>query len=122
MTKAAALHAWLNEFLTMYPVTAVPDDVTYPYGTYSIPFDSLDGGTVNGAITLWDYTNSEAMPNARAQEMADRIGTGGVIIACDGGYMWLTRGTPWSQAVNDEVSPDSKGRRLAVNIQYFTED
>jgi hypothetical protein len=117
-----AIHAWLNDFMTMYAVTATPDDVTYPYGTYSIPQGSLDSGTMSGTITLWFYTESEAEPNEAAQALSKRIGRGGVTIPFDGGYAWITRGTNWCQPITDEVSPSVKGRYLQINIQYFTED
>ena len=120
MTKDKALYAWFNKFMTFYPSTAVPDDATFPYGTYEAVFGAWDSGEIALIVNLWFYTESEATPNAKAQELADAIGMGGVIIPCDEGAIWLKRGSPWCQSLTDEASPTIKRRYINVTAEYLT--
>lgn len=120
MTKGKALETWFNKFMTFYPSTSVPDDVTFPYGTYEPIFDSYTGGEVGLTVNLWFYTESEATPNAKAQELAEAIGDGGALIKCDGGYIWLKRGFPWCQSLTDDTSPTIKRRYINVTAEYLT--
>lgn len=120
MTKDVALHAFFSGFMPAYPSTAVPEDVTFPYLTYDAVFDSLEGGDVSLTVNLWYYTESEAIPNAKAQEISKAIGYGGTTISCDGGYIWLKRGSPWCQSLRDETDPDIKRRYLNITAEYLT--
>lgn len=122
MTKDKALYAWLNKFMPFYPTTSVPDDVVFPYGTYELITDSIWGGEVGATVNLWFYTDSEADPNARAQDFAQYIGPGGTVISCDEGYIWVKRGTPWCQSVVDEKDAKIKRRYINVIIEYLTKN
>lgn len=123
MTKAAALHQFFSSFgMTAYTATNVPDDVTFPYLTYELVTSAFDEGEVSLTVNLWFYTESEAIPNAKAEEISRVIGRGGKIIRCDGGYIWLKRGSPWCQSLSDETSPTIKRRYLNVTVEYLTEN
>lgn len=121
MTKDKALYAWFNNFMPFYPASSVPGDVVFPYGTYELITDSLYGGEVGLTVNLWFYTESEADPNAKAQEFAQYIGMGGAVIPCDEGYIWIKRGTPWSQSLVDESDAKIKRRYINVTAEYLTE-
>ena len=121
MTKDKALYAWFNNFMPFYPASSVPGDVVFPYGTYELITDSLYGGEVGLTVNLWFYTESEADPNAKAQEFAQYIGLGGAVIPCDEGYIWIKRGTPWSQSLTDENDNKIKRRYINVSAEYLTE-
>ncbi len=123
MTKAATLYQFFSSFgMTAYPTTAVPDDVTFPYLTYELITNAWDGGEVGLTVNLWFYTESEAIPNAKADEISKTIGLGGKILRCDGGYIWLKRGSPWCQNLSDETSPTIKRRYINITAEYLTED
>lgn len=122
MTKAAALHAWFNQFMTFYTATSVPDDVTFPYGTYELITSTWGGEPVGLTVNLWFHTTSEAVPNAKAQELSEAIGLGGKIIPCDGGCIWLKRGSPWCQSLSDETRASIKRRYINVTAEYLTEN
>lgn len=123
MTKAAALYEFFSSFgLTAYAATSVPEDVIFPYLTYELVVDSFDGGEVATTVNLWFYTQSEAIPNAKAQEIADAIGSGGKLLPCDGGYIWVKRGKPWCQSLPDDTAPDIKRRYLNVTVEYLTKN
>lgn len=121
MTKAAVLYEFFNSFgMTAYAATSVPEDVVFPYLTYELVVDSWEGGEVALTVNLWFYTSSEAIPNAKAQQIADAIGTGGNVLPCDGGYIWIKRGSPWCQSLPDDTAADIKRRYLNVTVEYLT--
>lgn len=120
MTKGEVLQSFFGRFLTAYPSTSVPDDVTFPYLTYEPIFDSWGGGEVGLTVNLWFYTTSEAIPNAKAEELSEAIGLGGITLPCDGGYIWLKRGSPWCQSLSDATNPGIKRRYINVTAEYLT--
>lgn len=122
MTKDKALHAWFSLFLPAYPASSVPQDATFPWLTYELSMGAFDSGEIGLTVNLWYYTEGEAAPNAKAQEMSDAIGPGGVVLPCDGGYVWIKRGTPWCQSVVDESDSNIKRRYINVTVEYLTEN
>ena len=120
MTKGAALHKFFSGFgLNAYTSSSVPDDVILPYLTYEPVFDSFDS-PVTSVVNLWFYTESEAVPNAKAQEIANAIGLRGIFVRCDGGAIWIKRGSPWCLALPDDTAPGIKRRYLNVDLEYLT--
>lgn len=122
MTKAAALHAWFSQFLTAYPASNVPDDAVFPWLTYELSTGALDSGEIGLTVNLWYYTESEAVPNAKAQEISVAIGYGGTVLPCDGGFIWLKRGSPWCQNIAEESDTNIKRRYLNITVEYLTEN
>ncbi len=122
MTKDKALYAWFSQFMTAYPETSVPEDAQFPWLTYEFVSGALDSGEIGITVNLWYYSEQEAEPNAKAQEIADEIGMGGVIIPCDGGAIWIKRGTPWCQNIRDDSDGNIKRRYLNITLEYLTED
>ena len=122
MTKDKALHALFSSFMPSYPITSVPDDVIFPYLTYEPVFDTWENGEVGMTVNLWFYTESEAYPNAKALELSRKIGPGGTIFPCEGGYIWIKRGSPFCQNLRDDTSPDIKRRYINLSVEYLTEN
>lgn len=120
MTKGAALQAFFERFLPSYAAASVPDDKVFPYLTYEAITSAWDGGEVGITVNLWYHTTSEAKPNAKAQEMSDAIGMGGVLLPCDGGAIWVKRGSPWCQSLRDEVDDNIKRRYIQITAEYLT--
>ena len=120
MTKGAALQSFLNSIMPAYAETSVPDDAAFPYMTYQLALNAWDSGETALAVNMWFYTTSEAIPNAKAQELSDVIGYGGITIPCDGGFIWLKRGSPWCQSIRDESDSMIKRRYINVIAEYFT--
>jgi hypothetical protein len=120
MTKGAALQAFFERFLPSYAASAVPNDVTFPYLTYELITDAWDGGEVGITVNLRDYTTKEAPLNAKAQELSNAIGLGGVTLPCDDGFIWLKRGSPWCQSLYDASDSHIKRRYLNVTAEYMT--
>lgn len=121
MTKAAAIYNFFNSFgLTAYAATSVPEDAIFPYLTYELVIDAWDGGEKNIPVNLWFYTESEAIPNAKAHQISEAIGIGGKLLPCDGGYVWLKRGSPWCRSLRDDTSANIKRRYINVTAEYLT--
>lgn len=119
MTKGAALQQFFSQFLTAYTATSVPEDVVFPYLTYDAVFDAWGGEPVSLTVNLWFYTESEAVPNAKADEISKALEGGAVLDMGNGEYIVLHRGSPWCQALRDETNNNVKRRYLNVTADYL---
>lgn len=132
MRKDKALFEWFQQFgIPFYPTTALPPAVndtsvpenerlTFPYGTYE-PFFAGYGETVTIAVNLYYLTDSEAIPNAKADEIGSVINANG-IIECDEGAMWVKKGVPFSQGLLDPYNHNIKRRYILLNIEFLTNE
>lgn len=121
MTKEAALHKFFNSFgVEGVPASNVPDDIIFPYMTYELKTDNWLGGEQSFTVNLWYYTESEAEPNQKAREMSEIIGAGGRMLACDGGYIWVKRGSPWCQSIVEDSRPNIKRRYINITAEFLT--
>lgn len=127
MTPEAAIYRWLNGFgIPAYASSSVPDQTSdmwrgFPYITYDIVLGEWDEAEVNMPVNVWYRTESEAEPNAKVREIGEAIGLGGTVIKCDGGALWIKKGSPWAQAVViDGEDPMVKRRYVNINIEFLT--
>lgn len=121
MTKTAALQSFFESFgLDAYTTASVPDEVMLPYLTYEPAVGAWGDGEYNILVNLWFYTTSEAIPNAKVQEISNYIGLGGIRIPCDGGSIWIKRGVPFAQAVKDDAAPGLKRRIINLDAEFDT--
>ena len=121
MTKEQALHKFFNSFdIIGYRNTSVPDDVIFPFLTYDAPISSFEEDPVSITVNLYFYTDSEAIPDAKAEEIRKAIGMGGVLLNCDGGAIWLKWGAPWCQSLVDETNRNIKRRYINITAEYLT--
>lgn len=121
MNKEQALHNFFNSFgIIGYRTTAVPDDVIFPYLTYDTPLSSFEEDPVSITANLYCYTESEAVPDAKAEEIRQAIGMGGKVIPCDGGYIWLKWGSPWCQSLTDDTNSTIKRRYMNITAEFLT--
>ena len=116
MTPEAAIHGWLCGFgVPVYAATSTPSGAQFPYITYDLVMGEGGGGEVNMPVNVWYRGESEAEPNAKVREISQALGIGGATLPCDGGMLWLKKGSPWAQAVRVE-GEDEKVKRRYVNI------
>lgn len=120
MTPEAAIYQWLNGFgIPAYAATATPSEAAFPYITYDLVLGEWGQGEVNMPVNVWYRTDSEAQPNAKVRELSKALGAGGVQIACDGGTLWLKKGSPWAQAMRVEGEDDKiKRRYVNINVEW----
>ena len=124
MTPEAAIYGFLNGFsIPAYASASVPDQAQFPYITYDLVLGEWEQGEVNMPVNVWYRTESEAQPNAKVREIGECIGMGGVLLHCDGGVLWVKKGSPWAQAVTVEGEDEKVKRRYVnINIEYLTSD
>ena len=64
--------------------------------------------------------STSVIPNAKAQELSDAIGYGGKILPCEGGYIWIKRGSPFSLSQSDADNNNVKLRSINVTVEFLT--
>ena len=121
MIKEQALYTFFNQFgIAGHRSTSVPDDVIFPFLTYDVPISSFEEEPVSITLNLYFYTDSEAEPDAKAEEIRQAIGMGGVLLNCDSGKIWLKWGAPWCQSLVDETNHNIKRRYINITAEYLT--
>lgn len=122
MTKAAALYSfWASFGIPAYEESAVPagdNAPKFPYLTYQVVTDSI-GGEVTMVASVWYRSTSWVDANAKAEEISTAL-SGGKIIPCDGGALWLKRGTPFAQSMGDPSDDKIRRKLLNVSAEYIT--
>lgn len=127
MTKEAALyHFWSSFSLPAYEESSVyadTDDMPqYPYITYEVQTDDFFGSPVYLTASAWYSSTSWTDANAKKREVSEKIGMGGIMLDCDGGHIWIRRGSPFASNMADDTDKDVK--RISFNIiaEFFTEN
>lgn len=119
-TRTAALAAWLGGFdMPAHSTQAVPDDAEPPYITFTPVSGAWGDGEQAVTVEIWRRTESEAEANADAEAIGRALGLGGVMLPCDGGGLWVKRGSPFWQAV-DSGEPGVKRRYINLSIENIT--
>lgn len=120
MDKAQAIHKlWSSFGLVAYDQNTVPEDAQMPYITYNVITGSLDD-VVAISGSLWYHSASWEEISKKADEIAAVIGGHGYYIdKVDGGYMWVTKGRPFAQRMNDA---NDMVRRIYIvlNAEFLT--
>ncbi len=115
MNAMQSLHQFWSSFnLPAYDENTVPDNTPLPYITYESSKDFF-GAVLAQSASIWYHSPSWVGITEKEQEIADYIGRGGRMIACDEGAFWIKRGEPWAQRMNDPAS--DMIRRIALNIE-----
>ena len=123
MTKAEAIYRFFSGFVAhSYPADNVPNDVIFPYLTFEPVYGSVLDGDISMTADLFYYTKGEADINAKAQELSDKIGMGGVMLSCDNGAIWIKRGNPFCKTIRDDSDPLIKRRQFNISIEFITQD
>ena len=112
MDKSQAITAfWGNFGLPAYNENNVPDKVDMPYITFNVVLDNL-GHPVNLNGNLWYKGTSWKDITLKLEEITKYL-QDGKIIPIDGGYMWIVRGSPFAQRVNDD---NNLVKRIYINL------
>lgn len=124
-TKAATIYEFWNSFeMPAYEENSVPtgeDAPKFPYITYQLVTDSL-GNEVAMTASLWYRGTSWVEANAKTEEISQRIGRKGAVLDCNGGKVWIKRGTPFAQNMSDESDNLIKRKYLNITAEYLTAD
>lgn len=123
MDKWQALNSFWNSFQLLaideqsaYDTTFDPPD---QYITYEAAVDNFDYPVAIGA-DIWHRSMSWAAVSRKAEEISEYIGRGGVMIPYDGGAIWITRGSPFSQRMAAETGYDVRRIHLNINAEFLS--
>lgn len=124
MTKTQALQKFFSSFgLTAYQEDSVPsgeDAPGFPYLTYTVATDSI-GNDVPLNMDLWYRGSSWSPANNKVDEISRSIGSG-VFLPCDGGSIWIKKGSPFAQSMGDPADDLIKRKYINLTAEYLTAD
>ena len=120
MDKWQALQSFFSSFeLTAYDESSVPENAQLPYITYTAAVDSFDVPVVI-SCNLWYQSTSWAAISQKAEQISNYLGSGGVMLPITGGGLWITRGSPFAQRVNEE-SDAIKHIYIVLMCEFITD-
>lgn len=120
MDKWQALQTFWSSFgIPAYDENTVPESAEMPYITYearTANFEKLLFLTAS----LYYYSTSWEAISKKAAEIASYIGYGSKILPVEGGYLYITQGSPFAQRMSDGANKEV--RRIIINIavEFFT--
>lgn len=118
MTKSQALYEFFSSFgIDCFPNTA-PETAKFPFLTYETTMGNAGDDAVNIACNVFYYTESETAPNAKVEEIANKISLGGKVIHCDDGAIWIQRGQPWCNTIT-EADRNIKRKQLNISLIFM---
>lgn len=123
MNKEQAIHSFWSGFgLKAYDEQTVPtgdDAPAFPYITYEVITNNI-GNPVQLTASLWYRTTGWTEITAKKDQIAGAIGYGHKIIKIDGGYMYLTLGSPFAQRMADDTDDMIRRIYMQINCEYLT--
>lgn len=132
MDKAQTINNFWSSFgIPAYDESSVPtgdNAPNFPYITYSYADDSF-GDMIPLTASVWYRETSWENITNKVKQIGDKISRGGIILPCDGGAIWIVRGTPFSQRMASDFTSrvenaDTTYKRISINIQvqFITND
>lgn len=126
MTKASALYNFFSSFgIEAYEETLVPtgeEAPKFPYLTYQLVTDSFDNEVLI-PVSLWYRSEASLLAlNTKTEEISQRIGRGGVFLDCDGGKIWIKRGSPFAQTMSDPEDNTIRRKYINITAEFLTAD
>lgn len=113
MDKSQAIHNFWSRFgIPAYDEFSVPDKAQLPYITYGVSTGSMDD-SLNLSASVWYRGSSWAEISMKVDEIETYIGYSGLISPIDGGYIYITKGSPFAQRMDG----GDKVKRVYLNIQ-----
>lgn len=122
MTKGQAIQKFWESFgIPAYDETVVPDDSPFPYITYQVHTDSLDGLCITNA-SIWYRSYSWKEISEKTEEISRAIAQmNPPSVKIDGGRLFITKGVPFAQRMGDDSDDAIRRMLLNVNYEFLTE-
>lgn len=118
--QVSAFQSWLTQAtaLPCFVEGDVPAGQAMPYVTHRMQIGAFgDQGSIE--VDVWCPPGAAAKADGYALSLRAALGMRGDIVECDGGAVWLTRGTPFAQPVPDDRA---ERRYCNIDIDYLTSD
>lgn len=126
MTKAEVFYQFWSSFgLDAYEENSVyqmDESPSFPYLTYELNTDSFSDFSTALSCSLWYRSTSWVEANEKVEEISKAIGIGGKMLKCDGGYIWIKRGSPFAQSMGDDSDDLIKRKYISISADFFTAD
>lgn len=107
----AIYNFWSGFGLPAYDQFSIPDDAQYPYITYDTYTGALDDVIILTG-SLWYRSSSWEAVSLKKSEIEAAIPAMRPI-KIDGGYLWLSLGSPFAQRMGDD---DDMIKRYILNV------
>lgn len=124
MTKFQALQKFFSSFgipaieeNSFYSSETTPD---FPYITYPIQTSFFLGGECILNPSVWYKSYSWQEPEQKVSEISQAIGTGGKLVPCEDGYIWIQRGEKFCIPMGDASDKFIRRMYLTVTVEFFT--
>lgn len=116
MNKSQAINTFWSGFgIPAFDENSVPENTPFPYITYAENTGSL-GDVLLLSASIWDKSTSWVRISEISERIAKAIGEHGhYTLPLDGGYVWITKGSPFAQRMGDPE--DERIKRVYLNIQ-----
>lgn len=119
MDKVQRLHNFWSGFgIPAYDANDVPVKAQLPYITYDVSTDDFGNQRILNA-SLWYRSTRWDEITQKAQQIADTITRGGLMLKYDNGAIWLRRGNPWAQRMGDPSDSMIRLIVLTVYVEYL---
>lgn len=123
MNKWQAINEFWNSFgIPAYDESSVISGGNSPEPPY-ITYEAQTGGlgqVLTLTASLWYKSSSWQDISQKADEIAEYIGVGYKIMDVDGGYLWVVRGQPFAQRMNDPDDDMIRRIYVIVNAEFLT--
>lgn len=123
MDKAQAIDKFWNSFgIPAFDQYTIPDDKrnVFPRITYSVYMDNFDRPVVMNA-SLWYKSKSWKEITQKTDEISKAIEEAYPITkAIDDGRLYITKGTPWAQRMDDPEDDNIRRMYLTIQVEYLT--
>lgn len=121
MNKMQALDAFWNSFgWPAYDEYAVPKDIEYPYITYNVSTGDIDY-PVTLYANLWDRSESWENISLKVLEIERQLTImDPPTIKFDTGRLYITKGSPFSQRMEEPNDDFVKRVYINLNAEYFS--
>jgi hypothetical protein len=115
MNKEQAINNFWNSFgIPAYDENSVPNNIEFPYITFNVSTSNINN-VVSLYANVWDRSTSWKRATEIAEQIAKFIGYGHYAKKFDGGYIYITLGSPFAQRM--EEPGDNLIKRIYINIE-----
>ena len=121
MDKAQAIDKFWNSFgIPAYDKYTVPKNAKFPYITYTMQTDSFERPVILNA-DLWYKSKSWKDIFQKSEEIAQTIAEMyPITLEIDGGRLYIVKGTPFAQRMDDPDDDTIRRMYLTVQVEYLT--